>query len=90
MNQSGDVSCWGENTEGCLGDRSILRRRSPVDVLELWQPASAVATGLNFSCAAISSGGVRCWGSNSFGQLGDGRNTGESYIPIEVLWPGID
>ncbi len=90
MTESGGLSCWGDNTDGCLGDRSILTRRSPVDVLELWQPVSTIATGLNFSCAAISNGGIRCWGSNSFGQLGDGQNTSESYIPIEVLWPAID
>jgi len=90
MKQSGGLSCWGENAGGCLGDRSILRRGSPVDVLELWQQASTIATGLDFTCAAISNGGVRCWGSNSFGQLGDGQNTSESFVPIEVLWPGID
>jgi alpha-tubulin suppressor-like RCC1 family protein len=31
-----------------------------------------VPHGGNFNCALLTSGAVRCWGDNDFGQLGDG------------------
>src|SRR5579862_4449550 len=33
---------------------------------------SNIAPGQYDTCTVLSSGGVQCWGSNQFGQLGDG------------------
>ena len=33
--------------------------------------ASAVTAAANFTCALMASGGVRCWGYNRDGQIGD-------------------
>ncbi len=38
--------------------------------------ATAIATGVQSTCALLSTGAVDCWGRNGFGQLGDGMNTG--------------
>ncbi|HNZ03960.1 MAG TPA: hypothetical protein PLY68_09800 [Myxococcota bacterium] len=85
-NAAGGVSCWGENEGGCFGNRSILDSAYPVHVLGLWQPASSFATGDDFACAALEGGGLRCWGSNAVGQLGNYLYEDESLVPVEVIW----
>ncbi len=67
-----DVKCWGANSYGQLGDGTTINRATPVNVIGLSSGASAVAAGDVHSCAVASSGGVKCWGGNVYGQLGDG------------------
>jgi hypothetical protein len=50
-------------------------------------PASTkVAAGSYHSCAVTAAGGVRCWGANWAGQLGDGTTTGR---PLPVAVKGV-
>ncbi|MBS3163234.1 hypothetical protein J4427_00915 [Candidatus Woesearchaeota archaeon] len=43
-----------------------------------------VSTGTGHSCALLSNDKVKCWGRNSYGQLGDGSTT-NNYVPIYTL-----
>lgn len=96
---NGTVRCWGSNQKGQLGlggkvtcnKRSLMQLGilhdivgySPVD---LGDQAVALVSGHQHSCAALAAGGVRCWGSNSHGQLGIGALTpAESVHPVKVL-----
>jgi hypothetical protein len=42
-----------------------------------------IAGGQAHTCAITSTGGVKCWGDNSRGELGDGTNN-ESHVPVQV------
>ena len=69
---NGAVRCWGDNGNGELGVGSTGPRTVPVQVAGLGSGMQAVAAKGESSCALTAAGGVRCWGNNNHGQLGDG------------------
>lgn len=79
----GGVKCWGDNAYGQLGDSTTVRRLTAVDVVGLATGAIAVAAGRSHTCALSVSGGVKCWGDNSFGQLGD-NSTAQRLTAVDV------
>ncbi|MGQ0799861.1 MAG: RCC1 domain-containing protein [Pseudomarimonas sp.] len=81
---SGEVRCWGANDGGQLGDGTFESRPQPVAVMELGGAAIIVSAGEEHTCAVIASGGLRCWGRNGFGQLGDGGFTDRNR-PAQVV-----
>jgi alpha-tubulin suppressor-like RCC1 family protein len=83
LSGTGGLKCWGQNWNGQLGDGTYVDRHTPVDVSGLTSGVSAVAAGFNHTCALMSTGGVKCWGWNPFGQVGDGTVT-QRNTPVDV------
>jgi alpha-tubulin suppressor-like RCC1 family protein len=68
--EGGEARCWGWNNVGQLGNGagrnfSLL----PVTVIDI-AGVTQIAAGHFHTCAILSGGDARCWGSNNFGQLG--------------------
>ncbi|EFO79638.1 regulator of chromosome condensation RCC1 [Oscillochloris trichoides DG-6] len=83
LTTSGGVSCWGNNESGQLGNGITIQRRTPVQVAGLSSGVAAIAAGEYHTCALTTDGAVTCWGSNGYGQLGDGTTTQRS-TPVQV------
>jgi len=69
-----NVTCWGQNSFGALGDNSKEDAVFPINT----QPrlfASQVDGGNTHTCGIVSDGTVRCWGSNQ-GKFGNGSMDG--------------
>jgi len=83
------VKCWGSNYRGELGIGDTWPRGRyagemgdslPVVDLGSTSTVTQVSAGYYHSCALLTNGQVKCWGSNSHGQLGlgDVANRGDA------------
>jgi hypothetical protein len=79
----GDVQCWGNNG-GVLGNGTTASTSAlPVPVTGFTGSVTAVSVGGGFACALVTGGGVECWGTNTYGELGNGT-TASSVTPVPV------
>lgn len=87
LTKTGKAQCWGRNDSGQLGlPPDTTARPTPVDVPGVSSVKHLVAGDAN-ACAILSSGQVMCWGANSHGELGIGR---ESASASPSLLNGIE
>jgi len=71
----GTVKCWGSNQYGSLGtgDRVYSTDNLPTAVaLPAGRTASSISAGQTHTCAVMDDSSIWCWGTNSFGELGNG------------------
>ena len=70
------VKCWGAANRGLLGypsPHSGVLDISQARFIDFGVPVDQLALGHSHTCAALVTGEVRCFGSNSYGQLGLGH-----------------
>ena len=66
------VECWGANGYGQRGDPAFGSSSAPFTVGNLGPSTLAVSAGSYHTCALDADGSIACWGSNFYGQLGNG------------------
>jgi len=77
--------CWGENRRRQLGDGTAGDQVTPVPVKDFPRKVIAMAAGSLHTCALLSTGRVKCWGDNDFGQLGNGATDTFPQLPVDVI-----
>ena len=87
----GIACCWGDGTDGLLGNGSPTSASVPVRVLTaqqftLLRTVSGPTGSGAFTCGLSSTGRIWCWGRNASGQLGNGT-TADQPTPVQVLLP---
>lgn len=99
----GSITCWGSGVNGELGiERSTfngsLLGDEPNEIgehiprIDVAGAATQIVTGSRFTCALLTDGSVKCWGSNGDGQLGQGSLSGirGSASQMGVNLPAVD
>jgi alpha-tubulin suppressor-like RCC1 family protein len=83
ISNSGNLKCWGIKQ---FGTSMSMNYFVPTQIDSGTQYSSVSASGFglkNTTCAVTTLGQLKCWGDNSFGQIGDGTTTPRS-APIEI------
>lgn len=78
----GRVDCWGNNSDGQLGNGGSANSNVPVAVTGIRNAIQITAGGLH-ACALLSNGHALCWGKNATGQLGNRTSTGPDTCPSD-------
>ena len=95
LKNNGGVLCWGEGTNGRLGNNGTGDKYHPVAVVGedtngdsngdgLLTGITQISAGNKHTCALKSDGGVLCWGEGANGRLGN-NGTGDKYHPVAVV-----
>ncbi|MDR5655331.1 putative Ig domain-containing protein [Ruixingdingia sedimenti] len=83
---SSRLKCWGSNSSGQLGiGTSITKSTTPVSVVNLPENILTISAGTSSNCALVVSGGLKCWGNNSQGTVGDGTKVQKS-SPVDITY----
>jgi len=88
----GKAYCWGAGVDGELGNGSNTNSLVPVAVTSTGVLSGKTLVAISFAgshaCALDSLGKAYCWGSNNFGELGNGSTT-TSWVPVAVTSTGV-
>eukprot|EP00900_Chrysochromulina_parva_P021478 jgi/Chrpa1/3964/Chrysochromulina_OHIO_Genome00012863-RA len=75
LTSSALLKCWGANFFGQLGDGTTTARATATTI-NVGGAVGLLALGSSHTCAYLTSSALlKCWGANSYGQLGDGTTT---------------
>ena len=85
----GTLWCWGQNTNGQLGDSTQTNRSSPVQTITFGTNWKQVSAGLTHTAATKTDGTLWAWGNNYYGQLGNNTTTHRS-SPVQTITFGTN
>jgi len=81
IDQSNKLWAWGDNSQGQLGDGTMISRRIPVEIME---SVTMISSGDRYNFAIRTDGSLWAWGQNDRGQLGDGTRINRR-DPVEIM-----
>jgi alpha-tubulin suppressor-like RCC1 family protein len=84
--QAGGILCWGKGGSGQLGNGGTSNASMAVPIPSVGGYPESLTAGGFHTCALFASPDVKCWGSDDFGQLGDGKTNMDEPSPVSVQW----
>ena len=91
LTTTGTVKCWGDGSDGRLGNDGTANKDYPVDVVDgngsttALSNIAAISSGDHHTCALTTTGRVKCWGKDQ-GRLGSGDASNQSSDhPLDVI-----
>ena len=90
LSTTGQVWTWGDNSRGQLGNGSVAdhSRRPVLARLPAGTTVRKISAGRQTDLVLTTRGTILTWGDNFVGQLGIGRLSGLSRLPVAVHLPG--
>lgn len=91
VTDTGAAYCWGDGSYGQLGIGVPVPAGVPSPTPVETPPGvtwASISAGLTHTCAVTTAGAAYCWGSDAYGQLGNGWDlTGNRVAPFPVDTP---
>lgn len=85
LKDDNSIACWGHNGYGQLGEGTdITQSATPIAMANI-DNAINISSGYRHSCATLADGTVKCWGANTYGQLGSSDFVSFSAQPLDVV-----
>lgn len=81
---SGGAKCWGHAGNGQLGNGYADARATPVNVSGLTSGVVSISARRYHSCAVLSEGAAKCWGTNNDKHRLGNNSTAVHYTPVGV------
>lgn len=85
LRHDGQVSCWGLNDEGGIGDGTLFLRPAPTPVPGISAKSITAVQNVAATCAVTTAGKLYCWGRNQGGEVGDGTQASPRPSPTVVV-----
>ena len=83
------VKCWGDSASDQLGSGTTNQMpvSTPISVVGLPSSVLEISSGWFHTCSLTLAHGVKCWGSNAYGQLGNGTEDFSEPLPVDAALP---
>lgn len=85
--EDGSLWCWGDDTDGKLGNGASGSSTTPVAISEPG-PWKKINMAGGTACAIKRDGSAWCWGDDTYGAVGDGNGMVDSQVPVQIKEPG--
>lgn len=82
LRATGVPVCWGADAEGGVGNNAGFVDMTTPQTVNGLTNMTDISVGRQHACGRRSDNTFRCWGSDSYGQLGNGGGTTNSGVPV--------
>lgn len=82
---NGEFYCWGLNTNGALGDGSVVERPIATKVLGIADGERNLLAADDLHTCGTRATTLSCWGRDDNGEIGNGPVTGNQLMPVAVI-----